>query len=365
MKVGILTFHSAHNYGSMLQAFALHKVVSEMGHDCEIINFRTERQRQYYKSSLKFWLKSFLSSPLLCRDLRTKSLLFEDFLSRHIALSMSEFHSYRDLEENAQGYDAYISGSDQIWNVGCYDWDKSYCLGFVKSGRKIAYAPSMGPEPESQILSDSRRLSELCQYIKKYDRISVRESKTAEIVGKLTGNIPQTTLDPTLLVPVEKWETLASGNPSVKGEYLLIYTPWCIPSFYKQCVELGRQLGLKIVSTLDYCYDSYRFDQNVIYKVATGPCEFLNLVRNARIVAGASFHAVAFAIIFGKQFYAYKGMDDSRVSSLLNLTGLTEFADLPQRLMNTKELRKLYERVMLKLTEEVNKSRYFLKRALD
>ena len=38
-KVGIITFHASHNYGSMLQAYALQQVVLSMGYDCAIINF--------------------------------------------------------------------------------------------------------------------------------------------------------------------------------------------------------------------------------------------------------------------------------------------------------------------------------------
>lgn len=45
MKTGILTFHASHNYGSMLQAFALQTTIQNMGHECEIINLRTDVQK--------------------------------------------------------------------------------------------------------------------------------------------------------------------------------------------------------------------------------------------------------------------------------------------------------------------------------
>ena len=32
MKVGIITFHASHNYGSMLQAYALQQTVLRLGH---------------------------------------------------------------------------------------------------------------------------------------------------------------------------------------------------------------------------------------------------------------------------------------------------------------------------------------------
>ena len=42
MKVGILTFHDAHNYGAVLQAFALKKYIKNIGHDAKIINYHHE-----------------------------------------------------------------------------------------------------------------------------------------------------------------------------------------------------------------------------------------------------------------------------------------------------------------------------------
>ena len=39
MKVGVITFHASHNYGSVLQAYALQQTVTALGHECEIINY--------------------------------------------------------------------------------------------------------------------------------------------------------------------------------------------------------------------------------------------------------------------------------------------------------------------------------------
>ena len=42
MKIGILTFHNAHNYGAVLQAYALKKKISQLGHNVEIVNYRNK-----------------------------------------------------------------------------------------------------------------------------------------------------------------------------------------------------------------------------------------------------------------------------------------------------------------------------------
>ena len=52
-RVGIITFLHNDNYGSTLQAYALQRVISEMGYDCEHLDYapdRTEKIRNLLRS---------------------------------------------------------------------------------------------------------------------------------------------------------------------------------------------------------------------------------------------------------------------------------------------------------------------------
>ena len=40
MKIGILTFHSAYNFGAVLQCYALFSTLTELGHNVEVIDYR-------------------------------------------------------------------------------------------------------------------------------------------------------------------------------------------------------------------------------------------------------------------------------------------------------------------------------------
>ena len=40
MKIGILTFHNALNYGAVLQCYALQHYLQAKGHDAEVIDYR-------------------------------------------------------------------------------------------------------------------------------------------------------------------------------------------------------------------------------------------------------------------------------------------------------------------------------------
>lgn len=49
MRIGILTFHRAHNYGAVLQAFALQSLLTDLGHEVEIIDYRPDYDSKDYK----------------------------------------------------------------------------------------------------------------------------------------------------------------------------------------------------------------------------------------------------------------------------------------------------------------------------
>ena len=48
MKIGILTYHRSHNYGALLQAIALRKVLTGMGHDVTYVDYWPDYHRHMY-----------------------------------------------------------------------------------------------------------------------------------------------------------------------------------------------------------------------------------------------------------------------------------------------------------------------------
>ncbi len=147
-KAAIITFHASHNYGSMLQACALQSTVENMGIDCDIINLRTERQRDLYtvfthRKGAKYIIKN-LSHFVYYKPLTQKYNNFENFISSNMKLTENEYKTLEELQNADLQYDYYISGSDQIWNPVPADFYWSYYLPFVKNGKRIAYAPSFG-----------------------------------------------------------------------------------------------------------------------------------------------------------------------------------------------------------------------------
>ena len=85
-KCGIVTFHSSHNYGSVLQAYAMVRVMQKMGLDAELIDFRHPRTTDMYEwrlwSTYKNWKWNL--RELVLRGLfsfgKKREQVFSDFI---------------------------------------------------------------------------------------------------------------------------------------------------------------------------------------------------------------------------------------------------------------------------------------------
>lgn len=343
-KVGIITFHASHNYGSMLQAYALQQTIIKIGHSCKIINLRTKEQRKLYKpfafssgwqAKVKTLVFPFLAYEDLCKHHK-----FEQFLSKQL-LTTKEIITPEALDECALGFDVYVSGSDQIWNTCCPDYVSSYFLDFVCDHKKIAYAPSMGPCPNKTISPELYGF--IGNALNSYCNISVRETGTANFVEKITGKRPKVCLDPTLLLEEEQWKTLAGDTPIISDDYMLFYSPFPTKEQCREMLFLSKKTGMKVILTTPNGIFRLIYKKNIKYYINVGPIEFLNLIRYAKFVISGSFHAVVFSIIFARPFYAIDGMSDNRVSNLLKLTKLENYAVRPSAIKDAISCQKDFD----------------------
>lgn len=376
-KVGIITYHAAHNYGSMLQAYALQQTILKMGFDCEIINFRTKRQREMYTprfmngTSIRKIIKYILTLGYIKQSYQQYQL-FEDFLSTQLILTDKEYTTLEELEqETCLKFDYTISGSDQIWNTFCRDFDWAYFLPFVQTGKRIAYAPSMGRKVTIEMGNTYDRQIELL--LKQYNILSAREKMTAQKIKEITEYLPEVVVDPTLLYPSSKWRELAGNTPLIKKDYVFLYMPWFNQETFDLAIEYGRRKQLPVVLTL--LPNQSRWDvihllrKGVQIYCSTGPLEFLNICKNAKIIIGKSFHAVIFSMIFERPFYAVKGISDDRINNLLQKAGILEQHNLDSNnfekvIQNQIPDKNNYDNAFQSLSQEIENSFSFLKKAL-
>lgn len=367
-KIATITFHSSYNYGSNLQAYALQEYIKKIcNNNCEykIINLRTNVQKEMYdllfhKKNIKNLIKYLLLFKYM-KQLKTKKQYFEKFINERLNLT-KEYITLEELKQENFNFDYYISGSDQLWNLNAIDFDWAYYLEFVKSKNKISYAASFGSRELELSLNEKDRVKE---DLEKYKNISVREKGSYDNVYKLTGIKPKVNIDPTLLLTKVEWEKIIFKEKLIEKEYILLYDL----KEYKLAYEVSKILSKKlkipvIVTNLNY---TYNFLYNFEKYYDCGPLEFLNLIKNAKIVVSSSFHGTVFSIIFNKPFFSINGDKDFRIKTLL------EKMELKNRSINKENieerLNKIFDinfkKVEKVLKEERKKSEKYLKDALD
>lgn len=324
MKIGILTFHCAHNYGAVLQCYALQETLKQMGHNVEIIDYRPkylltpytifDKKRFLAKNPISL-IKHCIKETLLLPNRIKRHKAFDKFINNRLNLS------HRIIKRNIpNNYDVYIMGSDQIWNPKITQgFDPVYFgyFDFPKGNKKyISYAASM---ETNELNAEIRDL-----YIKalnNFDAISVREAKLAELLQPLTLKKIETILDPTLIADIATWKSIIK-RPNIKHKYILVYQVRNNKNTMRIASEIANQINavvIEVTSRLDIHFRKNRFQ-------CTSTEKFLGLVKDAACIVTTSFHGTVFSIIFNRPFYCIQLDDnmDNRSQSLLKQIGLSE-----------------------------------------
>ncbi|MDE6449422.1 MAG: polysaccharide pyruvyl transferase family protein [Muribaculaceae bacterium] len=321
-KVGILTFHGAHNYGSVLQSYASVLTLRQLGYNPEIINLRNQAQIDAYKvfntKSLAHRLFKLLISPSLI----SRQKKFEYFINYVLPVSPKEYRTGNEIDVDALDYDIYYTGSDQVWNPACQDFESAYYLDFVHHKHPtIAYAPSLGKGNFND--TDKELIKGLLDNV---DFLSCREQTGADLISELSGRKATQVCDPVLLQTAEQWSRVAK-SPKRKKEYILAYFLNNNHGNRSQLYGLQKSTGYDVILLNDYIRDF--FNPGITLKLDASPEEFIGLIQDAKIVYTNSFHATAFSVIFKKNFYTaisatldVHNNNDSRKIDFLSSLGL-------------------------------------------
>lgn len=368
MKIATITFHGAHNFGSVLQSFALQTVVEnlckENGVPCEysIINYRTNIQKDLYRllpraKGFNGKVKLLMRLPYY-RAYKKKHIKFENFITKELNTG-KEVASIEEINENYKGSDIYLSGSDQIWNVRSRDFSNVYYLPF-DGVRKVSYAASFGP---LKIDWTKYNREEIATYLKDYDAISVREEGSVDNVEQLIGDRPEVHVDPTMLLSKEEWREISSGVTYKGGKYILLYCLEPSKEQLKMAKLISKKLGLPVVITRYNNKNDYFNGFKKLYW--TGPKDFISLIDNASLVLTSSFHGTVFSLVFNKKFYAFNGMQDKRISNVLTKSkmqsrSINSIEDIKSVDLNELDFSKANEFIL----EEKQRSIEYLKGAL-
>lgn len=328
MRIGILTYHYAYNYGAVLQCYALQEYLTSLGHVVEVIDYRNSYVMSCYKNFNFAHIKR--KNPIiLLRNLyhefryykvrKQRADNFNNFIKAK--LNLVSIKAIQDFP-----FDLIVVGSDQVWNYSLTNgFDEFYWGDFSKPAITIlaSYAASMQdmwPVEFNDIISSKLR---------NFDYISARERSTANKLKVLAPNkTVEQVIDPTLLFSVAQWDEIVEA-PKINEPYLLLYQVNPSSKAVDIANHIAKERNLKVVSL-----SAESDGRNSPICVCASPGEFVGLVKFASFVVCTSFHATVFSLLYKKPFYSVKVEgSNARVETLLSSLGMLErFIDMvPER----------------------------------
>lgn len=329
MKIACLTFHNSTNYGTVLQAYALQTICERLGFSYRIIDYSNPQKKKFdsllkknKEMSLFSYLFKLISFPISFYK-KAKFLAF----TKNYLKTTCPYNTSESLSELNRDYDAFLCGSDQIWNLDMVRFDSSYFLSFVnKDKKKVAYAASIG-----NIKNDTNYESIYKMYLPHFTKIAVREKSAATYLNAFSVVDVSVVLDPTLLLSKEDWCKIAV-RPKQQEGYILVY----VLSYDKKIVDFIKKLSSQTGLDVIYIYRNIGAMVREGAACIASPLEWLGLFKEASFVVTNSFHGTAFSVNFNKTFFSFtKGgannAENSRLYDFLEMVGL-------QRRLNIKAI---------------------------
>ena len=337
-KAVILTQPLHNNYGGLLQAFALQEVVRGLGLDV-VTDFHppTSNGSPVFLSTLSF-LRNLAGRCLFKND-RTKKLVThfptkeqKRIISRHTKAFIDEHIRTIDFfqqkktptAEYIDSFDTYIVGSDQVWRPLYNKYPTQYFLDFLEGEKKcrIAYAASFGTDDWEY---DSRLAGRCKELVQSFDAVSVREDSGVTLCKKHFDIDAEQLLDPTMLLPKERYIELVGDDDFPEGKKrLMTYVLDQTEDKRRSVDKVARELDL-LPNAVMPSADFKVVGRNGLDKCVFPPvAQWLRGFMDSEFVITDSFHGAVFAIIFNKPFIVISNASrgKARFDSLLHIFGL-------------------------------------------
>lgn len=365
-KILTITCHKVYNHGASLQEYALLNYIQSLGYETKTINYQPHYLADNYSflgvPSPKFKKNILLKAAYILAKLPSnignikRQKAFNAFDEKFINETKTIYRTNAQLKANLPEADAYICGSDQIWNSKFENGkDPAFYLDFVPENKlKISYAASFAIDTIKDSLKPFVK-----QKVERIDAVSVREKSGIKILNDLDIDNVKHVMDPVFLLSKDDWANLFIQKNYSTTPYVLVYDFDNNPLIKQYAQYLKEEKGLKIIAL----GKKIKYADEIKWSI--GPSDFLNLMYHADFVLANSFHATAFSFIFKKQVLIFNR--NSNINTRMR-DFLKEF-NSEQRLVNTfdKNLVKEdinFKSINSKLEEKIAFSKLFLQQNL-
>lgn len=342
MKIAVMTFVHAYNYGAELQSYALRKKLELLGYDAVLLDIYRPSDKEYHKTQedasrfaglyqfsnlpdVKSRIKIALSmviegiaKVLLWGRYKKRKRNFLLFQIENNRLSEHKYYNFTELYEKKEWeYSHFIVGSDQIWNYTSPFSLEPFFLTFISGVKKISYAASIGHSDIPDEVSAKYKI-----WLNDFDALSLREIQGVSLVSSITGRGDVFhVLDPVFLLSREEW----LSNLNI-GDRKLLNKPFVFVYLLSRSVfslsiakEVAKKIGGEVIVFSTQIINPYPF-RSVKILFGRSPVDFISYLSKASFVVTNSFHGTSLAINFNVPFISTtrkSKRENSRFDSIL------------------------------------------------
>ncbi len=300
-KVGIMTMHRIKNYGSVLQAYALKKVIESLNCEVCFVDFHQEKKILSRKSiTIKERIKYLLAKIIHASGTNNKRFCYFANAVRCQYLNDVRFDDIFRLigidekETYNPKLDVLVIGSDEVFNIK-QNSEVGYSLELLGDNNNakccISFAGSFG-YTSYQDIEDSPISTRIKELFCNFDAHSVRDRNSFSIIENLTSKSPYYHLDPVFHYDFSK----ELQNVVHHKKYIVVYAYSNLEPEIKEAVKIfSEKNGLDIL-----CFSGFQGELGTFLDV--DPFTMLAYIKNAEYVITSTFHGCVFSIKYKKQF---------------------------------------------------------------
>ncbi len=322
--IGIVSYNincNFTNYGSALQSWALNRSIRNFGYEPVLVDYcpKVLEDADALNPIKRMWDKDseiVRLTELSIPAIKENYYKFEDFYTNRFRRTSKKYFDNNFCEiVKDENVERFVCGSDTTF---CIKEFKGFTEGYYANfncmkGKSISYAASFGDSHFSE-----EDLKTLKMRLHNFLALGLRENNMIDCVKGLV-NVPvQRTIDPTLLLKQEDYDTIAAKR-LVAEKYLLLYSRRHNAQMYAFAEKIAKERKLKIV---DISLKAVGEKDHIPYYQA-GVEEFLSLVKYAECVVTNSFHGIIFSVQYRRQFYGFTRQEcNTKINELMELFGL-------------------------------------------
>lgn len=292
MKIGIMSMHRVANYGSFLQAYALKKVLEELGNEVGFVDYKVEPPINkavpvYKRNKIYLGAKTVRNKFFPKKSANKFHKNYTEYLK---TIGVSDKKTYHSKE------DVLVIGSDEVFNCLQTNLDVGFSkelFGANHQAKKvISYAASFGNTTLEKMKAYNIQKT-VGSLLENFRALSVRDRNSYQIVRELTGRTAEIHLDPVLIYNYEK----DVKDVVTERDYIVVY------AYNRRITEAEgeaiRQFALAQKKKLIAIGGAQTFCDEY---VCCSPLEMLSYFKHADYVVTDTFHGTIFSIINHRQF---------------------------------------------------------------